>query len=476
MNSITKRWVRGSLLITIVVLLMAEAVFLYFSITNYYEGARRALSSRSSTILTQLSASGSQTGESRENVLRRMVEQFSEKDKFELMLVDNSGRVAVSTTGFSRETVAGNDLVKALSSEDGTGYSVYQSEMGEKVMAMTALLPYPSGDLLAIRLVTSLALVDRSIETMVVISLALVTAIILFSVWSGMFFIRSIVRPLNEIEATAAKIALGDLSIRLEQKSDDEIGKLSAAINHMAGELDKNERMKNDFISSVSHELRTPLTSIKGWVETIAAVEDPKDPVYKRGVQVIAEETDRLYAMVEELLDFSRMQNGLTLKPQLLDLAAELTDAAIMVERRVELEGLRLVWEEPAQPVPVSGDPARLRQVFINVLDNAIKYSPKGGVITIELLTDASNAYVSIMDQGPGISPEDLENVRIKFYKGKGAVRGSGIGLAVVDEIMQAHGGALDIQSEVGHGTTVTLRLPIYHREKETEEGKGTSI
>ena len=148
MNSITKRWVRGSLLITIVVLLMAEAVFLYFSITNYYEGARRALSSRSSTILTQLSASGSQTGESRENVLRRMVEQFSEKDKFELMLVDNSGRVAVSTTGFSRETVAGNDLVKALSSEDGTGYSVYQSEMGEKVMAMTALLPYPSGDLL----------------------------------------------------------------------------------------------------------------------------------------------------------------------------------------------------------------------------------------------------------------------------------------------------------------------------------------
>lgn len=476
MNSITKRWVRGSLLITILVLLMAEAVFLYFSISNYYEGARRALSTRSNTILTQLSASGSQTGESRENVLRRMVEQFAEKDKFELMLVDTSGRVAVSTTGFSRDTVAGSDLVKALASEDGTGYAVYQSEMGEKVMAMTALLPYPSGDLLAVRLVTSLALVDRSIETMVLISLALVTAIILFSVWSGMFFIRSIVRPLSEIEATTAKIALGDLSIRLEQKSDDEIGKLSAAINHMAGELDKTERMKNDFISSVSHELRTPLTSIKGWIETISAIEDPGDPVYKRGVQVIAQETDRLYAMVEELLDFSRMQNGLTLKPELLDLAAEITDAAIMVERRVELEGLHLVWEEPAQPVPVNGDPARLRQVFVNVLDNAVKYSPKGGSITVELLTDASNAYVSITDQGPGISPEDLENVRIKFYKGKGAVRGSGIGLAVVDEIMQAHGGALDIQSELGNGTTVTLRLPIYHKDKESDERKGISI
>ena len=118
----------------------------------------------------------------------------------------------------------------------------------------------------------------------------------------------------------------------------------------------------------------------------------------------------------------------------------------------------------------------RLRQVFVNVLDNAVKYSPKGGTITVELLTDASNAYVSIMDQGPGISPEDLENVRIKFYKGKGAVRGSGIGLAVVDEIMQAHGGALDIQSELGNGTTVTLRLPIYHKDKESDERKGISI
>ena len=279
-----------------------------------------------------------------------------------------------------------------------------------------------------------------------------------------MFFIRSIVRPIGEIEATAAKIAEGNLDTRIENKYNDEIGTLSDTINHMAGELDKTERMKNEFISSVSHELRTPLTSIKGWVETIAAIRDPADPNFRRGVQVISSEADRLYSMVEELLDFSRMQNGLKLDLQLLDLVAEVSDAAIMVERRVELEGLHLAYDEPEEPMPVMADPARLRQVFINVLDNAVKYSPPHGTVRMDVLSDGNSAFVNISDEGRGIAPDDLENVKVKFFKGKGAVRGSGIGLAVVDEIVTALDGSVDIQSEVGRGTTVTVRLPLYKR------------
>ena len=271
-------------------------------------------------------------------------------------------------------------------------------------------------------------------------------------------------RPIGEIEATAAKIAEGNLDTRIENKYNDEIGKLSDTINHMAGELDKTERMKNEFISSVSHELRTPLTSIKGWVETIAAIRDPADPNFRRGVQVISSEADRLYSMVEELLDFSRMQNGLKLDLQLLDLVAEVSDAAIMVERRVELEGLHLAYDEPEEPMPVMADPARLRQVFINVLDNAVKYSPPHGTVRMDVLSDGNSAFVNISDEGRGIAPDDLENVKVKFFKGKGAVRGSGIGLAVVDEIVTALDGSVDIQSEVGRGTTVTVRLPLYKR------------
>ena len=158
------------------------------------------------------------------------------------------------------------------------------------------------------------------------------------------------------------------------------------------------------------------------------------------------------------------MQNGLKLDLQLLDLVAEVSDAAIMVERRVELEGLHLAYDEPEEPMPVMADPARLRQVFINVMDNAVKYSSPGGAITLDLLQDGENVYVLIKDEGRGIAPDDLENVKLKFFKGKGAVRGSGIGLALVDSIMTALDGTMDIKSTLGRGTVVTLGLPLYKK------------
>ena len=462
MDSITRRWVRGSLMITVLVLAFAEAMFLYFSISGYYDSAARALQSRVDTLITQLQVTDAASPEGRELVLRRMVEQFAEKDRFELMLIDTRGRIAVSTAGFAsdRDTQA-EDFALALSSAQGEGRAVYETTSGEPVMAVTSILPFACGEVLAVRIVTSLTLINHTLGTLIAVSVAVAAAVLGFSVWSGTFFIRSIVRPIGVIEATAARIAQGNLDIRIDNKYDDEVGKLASTINHMAGELDKTERMKNEFISSVSHELRTPLTSIKGWVETISHAKGPEDPVYQRGVQVIASETDRLYDMVEELLDFSRMQNGLHLDCQTLDLAAEVTDAVIMMGQRAQLEGIALQWDEPEQPVAVSADPSRLRQVFVNILDNAIKYSCAGGVIRVELLQDGRSAYMNITDEGPGIAPEDLENVKVKFYKGKGAVRGSGIGLAVVDEIVRAHGGSLELQSELGKGTTVTVRLPL---------------
>ncbi len=468
MNSITRRWVRGSLLITILVMLLAMSVIIYFSITSAYDSARRAVQTRVTTILNQFSASDAQTSEARGIMLRRMIEQFSEKDKFEVLLLTEGGQIAVSSSGSTDEnSFVSEDYFTARSSESGAASSVSRIERtGEKIMSVTALLSNPADGVTAVRVETSLTLIDAELSRTVALTSLLAFAIVLFSVWSGMFFIRSIVRPIGEIENTAAKIAQGNLDIRIENKYNDEIGKLSDTINHMAGELDKSERMKNEFISSVSHELRTPLTSIKGWAETMAAINDVTDANYRRGIQVIQSETDRLYVMVEELLDFSRMQNGLKLDTHLLDLVAEISDSCITAEQRYINEGIALVWSEPELPIPVMADSARLRQVFINILDNAAKYSPKGGTVTVDTLIDNfnDNVYVNFTDEGAGIAPDDLENVKKKFFKGKGAVRGSGIGLAVVDEITTAHGGALDIQSKLGEGTTVTVRLPIYRK------------
>ena len=474
MQSITKRWLRGSLLITVLILALAEGLFLYFCYQNLYGSIESAMESRFSTFIGRLQATGTagdsdSNAASRAQSLLRTVEQFEEKDKFEFMLLDQNGVVLATSSGVINENLtAGYDYYRALVSSDGIGQSIFRTQDGERVMAVTALVPYDAGNITAMRLVTSLTLADRQWWNLVLISLGVALVALAFALWSGLFFIRSIVRPLGQVESIANRIAGGDLQTRLpDTRYDDEIGRLCRTINEMAEHLTETERMKNEFISSVSHELRTPLTSIKGWVETIGTIRDPGDQNYRKGLEVIGAETDRLYAMVEELLDFSRLQNGISLDCQVLDLVAEATDAALFVEGRIRQEGLRLVYEEPPEPFPVWADPARLRQVFINVLDNAIKYSPPGGSIFLTLTRTATTVTVSVRDQGRGISPEDREKGQVKFFKGKNSGRGSGIGLAVVDAIVTALGGTTGITSTLGQGTTVLITLPLYHPGQE---------
>lgn len=467
MNSITKRWLRGSLLITLLMVAAAVGIYIYTGYTSYYSGARQAMLSRISSITGQLKLTGgSSTGQAAQNrsqMLYRMVEQFDAKDKFEFMLLDSAGRPLTTSSGATLAyTQPPADFVRALESSSGTGEQIYTTGEGERVLAVTSLVPYASEDAAAMRMITSLTLIDQALVRRNLLALGLGAVVMLLSVWSGVFFVRSIVKPVSQIETAARAIARGDLAARLpEAPYDDEIGRLCGTINQMAEELSKTERLQNEFISSVSHELRTPLTSIRGWVETIAQIRDPEDENYRKGLSIIGREAERLYGMVEELLSFSRLESGVRLDCKLLDLVAELTDAVLFVGPRMQQESLTLEYEEPELPLPIWADPGRLRQVFVNVLDNAIKYSPPGGTIAVDLLQDGENAYVLVRDQGRGIDPEDLENVKLKFFKGKGAVRGSGIGLAVVDEIMAALDGTVDLASEPGRGTTVTLRLPL---------------
>ena len=473
-NNITARWLRGSLLITALVLAVAEGLFLYSTYQNLYGGVQRAMLNRFTAIDGRLQATGTagdarDTAAARGQALRRIVEQFDEKDKLELMLLDSGGTVLATSSGVvNRGLMQGEDFGAALTSDSGVGTAIFRTDTSERVMAVTSLVPYAAGGIAAMRLITSLSLVDRQWQQVLLASMGVAVAVLGFTIMSGLFFVRSIVRPLGEVEATATRIAHGDLAARLpDTRYEDVVGRMCRTINRMAEVLAKTDRIKNDFISSVSHELRTPLTSIKGWVETISNIKDPDDANYRRGLAVITAETDRLYTMVEELLDFSRLQNGIKLNCQVLDLVAEATDAALFVEPRIRQEGLHLAYEEPPDPYPVWADPARLRQVFVNILDNAVKYSTPGSSIFITLTRTGETASVTVRDQGRGISPEDLENVRVKFYKGKNAVRGSGIGLAVVDEIVTALGGTLDIASTLGQGTAVTVTLPVYHPGQE---------
>lgn len=471
-SGITRRWLKGNLLIIVLLIIVAEVTFAYSWTKGYYNSVQQAMYRRFSSVTGQLKMYTGDTVQSaaasRSLALRRMVEQFSDKDKYEFILLDSYGSVIAASSGTDAEGIlTRDDFEQAQNSSDGLGVAIYRTQSGEWVMAACCILPYAAEDVVALRLVTSLTLVLAQIKSVMLASGLLAAVVLAVAVLSGVYFIRSIVVPLGQVERTAASIACGDFDVRLPFVGDerDEVDRLRGTINQMAEGLGETEKMKNEFISSVSHELRTPLTSIRGWVETLRTLDDPADENYRKGLEIINNETGRLYNMVEELLDFSRVQNGrIKMECCPLDLVAELTDVVLFTEPRIRSEGMILSYTEPEEMIPVYADPNRLRQVFINVLDNAIKYSAPGGRITVKLWAGEYKAFIEILDQGRGIPPEDLENVRTKFYKGSNSVRGSGIGLALVDSIMTALDGTMDIKSTLGRGTVVTLGLPLYRK------------
>lgn len=433
----------------------------------YYGTARQYLTSRINMISSILQRSYNDPAASFSAEVRSIVENWSEKDKMELMVVDGRGRIGLTSSGFVPEESLDDmeDFSQALSS--GTsGYYTGKISSGENIMAVCLMLPDNDLGYSAVRLVSSMEKIDRSISVIALMFIVICFAILILMFASGLYFVKSIVIPVRQIGSTARRYAVGDFSVRITKKNDDEIGELCDIVNHMASELALSEQMKNDFISSVSHELRTPLTAIKGWAETVGSMPDDSETIAK-GMRVITSESERLSRMVEDLLDFSRMQNGkFSLNKNTMDILAELGDAVLIYTEKARKEGIDVIYDEPDMLPFVYGDRNRLRQVFVNIIDNAIKYSEKGGVVSVQAtMSDARHIEVDVSDTGCGISPQDLPKVKTKFFKANHTRRGSGIGLAVADEIVTLHGGKLEIFSEQGVGTTVTITLPVQKQE-----------
>ena len=473
-SSIANRWFLKSFSVVVIVLVLLDIVLYCVFSTYFYSSVEQAMRSELNIISTMLTRyySGS-SGTSYSNEIRSTVENFNKKDRMELMMINSDGNVIITSSGFAPSTVYSMpDYDAALADENGTGvYSGYQPN-GEKVIAVTNLLDIDDDNYRAVRVISSLSKVDMQLGMIMIFVVAISGGVILLMLTLGLYFIKSIVIPLRQISSNAQKIAHGDFMVHIEEKTDDELGELCHYFNYMAGELKNSENIKNDFISSVSHELRTPLTAIKGWSETVAANLDDRETAAK-GMHVIAEETERLSNMVEELLDFSRMQNGrFYLNKENMDMFAELTDAVIIYSEKARQENKTLVYEEPREIVTIYGDRNRIRQVFINIIDNAIKYSAADGHIVVGTEITDTKAKVSVEDDGCGIAEADLPKVKSKFYKANNTVRGSGIGLAVAEEIVTAHDGQLDIKSELGRYTRVEITLPRALKD-DKEQTKG---
>lgn len=318
-----------------------------------------------------------------------------------------------------------------------------------------------------VRFVTSLAIVDRQIAIIVGIALAVGLAIMAMVYFSNLYFVRSIVDPVVGVTDIATRIAGGSYGIQIEKKFDDEVGDLIDALNDMSLKIKQAEKLQSEFISSVSHELRTPLTAINGWGETIMNGELKDTVDTKKGMSIIVSEARRLTNMVEELLEFSRIEDGrFTLSIEPMDIKAELEDAVYTYREFFRREGIILEHTDCEEEFPpMAGDPERLRQVFCNLLDNAAKHGGIGKRIETAIFPQGEEVLITVRDFGMGIPEEELPHVKYKFYKGSSKARGSGIGLAVCDEIIGRHQGRLELGNAEGGGCIVTIALPLegYH-------------
>ena len=376
-KGIRKRWMLNSISAVLLIVLFAVAAFSAAITSYFYSTMSIGLNSRITSALPYFSSvkSRSEYYQSASNY----VQNFTEKNRLELQIINPSGSIYESTNDL---TISGSypntpDVTGAIEERKQSSWSGTAPVTGERIMSVSAPIVSRNGTLIGvIRMVTSLSRADIQVVKIVAAALAVGATIVLLVYFSNLYFVRSIVEPVTAVTDTAKRIAAGSYGIQMEKKYDDEVGDLIDAVNDMSMKIKQSEKMKSEFISSVSHELRTPLTAINGWAETImnGEVRDASD--VKKGMGIIVSEARRLTNMVEELLEFSRIEDGrFTLSVEPMDIKAELEDAVYTYTEFFRREGITLTHtdcEEEFPPIP--GDPERMRQVFCNLLDNAAKH------------------------------------------------------------------------------------------------------
>ena len=461
-TGIRKRWMVNSISVVLFIVLLAVAAFSAAMGSYYYSTLSESLKQKAENAISSFDYYRTEA-EYYDNA-RAVVAGEPNSDKLEVEYLDADGQIRFSSSDLTAFRSPGTpDIAEAISMKRTKVWIGADPSTGEHIMAASSPLMIDGEVVGVMRYVTSLNKVDKQIIIIVAIALGIGLGILGMVYFSNLYFIRSIVDPVAGITETAKRIAAGSYGVQIEKRYDDEIGALTDPINDMSLKINQSEKMKNEFISSVSHELRTPLTAINGWAETImnGEVRDAGD--VKKGMGIIVSEARRLTNMVEELLEFSRIQDGrFTLSVEPMDIKAELEDAVYTYREFFRREGIELNhFDCDEEFPPIAGDPERLRQVFCNLLDNAAKHGGSGKRIDTAIARDEDQVVITIRDYGPGIPAEELPHVKYKFYKGSSKARGSGIGLAVCDEIITRHEGTLDIDNAEGGGCIVTIHLPI---------------
>ena len=462
-RGLRERWLFSAALPILLLLVLAVALFSIGVQEYYYSAMRSGLESRARIAAETFSGYGVKSYSEYYRLASYSAETFEEKDTIELQFINTNGRVQVSSYGLTAGTLPGTSDIDAAVGGEMAFYQGRDPQTGENILAVSYPLYFNSRVVGVLRYVTSLREAQHRVlmDSLLASAAALVCMVLIAA--SNAIFINNVVEPVAVVSDAARRISGGSYGIMIENRYRDELGELVDNINDMSMKISQAEKIQQEFISSVSHELRTPLTAISGWAETLSVDPGSNLDQTKRGLGIILKESRRLTTMVEELLEFTKMQDGrFTLRVESVDLAGELEDAVYTYFELFRQEGIEVCYTGPDDDIPpVVADSERMKQVFCNVLDNAAKHGGSGKRIDVSAAREGNSFVIRVRDYGPGIPEAELPFVKQKFYKGSSKARGSGIGLAVCDEIVRLHGGTFDIANADGGGAVVTIALPI---------------
>ncbi|MCM1991563.1 HAMP domain-containing sensor histidine kinase [Oceanirhabdus seepicola] len=452
-----KIYFNNAVLILVIVLIL-ECIFILAVRQYYIQSVRSLMKSRSYAAIEFYNVKYSSADIKLKSKI--ILETESPDADFFLEVFDKDGRMITNSNGENELEISKDKDIWEVISGKGE-YSINERNSGNhREISITFPLKTLGNIEGVMRYRTN---IDEIISTILNISIILILAglavIIIAFIFSSILS-RDILTPIRDLTIAAETISKGDFTVKVNKKSQDEMGILCDTINMMTEEIAKSNRAKNDFISSISHELRTPLAAIRGWSELLKEDLDESDKAM--GLDIITNESIRLNTLVEQLLDFSKLQSKrVVLNKDIIDLNGLTANVTSYFKRRFEEENISLYLTLSEHHIDIKGDENRIKQVLINVIDNAMKFTSPEGKISVSTGVEEGYAIIKITDNGVGISEEDLKKVTEKFFKGSSSKSGTGIGLALCKEIMELHKGEFLIDSTLGIGTEVMLKFPI---------------
>jgi signal transduction histidine kinase len=384
-----------------------------------------------------------------------------------ILLIDGSGKIQLDTLSLLEGTRTRTDeVITVLSGEESHAYGIHPLTVEGEYAALCAAAMIHDGEIIgAVLISTPVTELREAIQTVEKQLMTVFIVVAAAALIAALIFAFTLTAPIKALTSTIRRMGRGDLSARVKVRASGELKALADSYNAMAEKIENFDQSRSQFVQNASHELKTPLATMKILLENLIYQPDMPQELRAEFMQDMNHEIDRLSGIITDLLTLTQMDTRKSaLKLEAVDLSALCEETLHALEPAADKAKLTL-QAQIAEDITLKGDESKLSQVVYNLIDNAIKYTPEGGAVTVTLAADSRNVSLRVQDNGIGIPEEDIAHIFDRFYRvdkaRSRATGGTGLGLSIVRQMVQLHGGDIQVESTANQGSVFTVTLPI---------------